>query len=162
MTRLGLSVCLAAVACGLLGLGCQRALGAEAGSGPIDLAVADFVGPDADICKAITQTFEATLGRSRRLHLVNRSRLAAVLAEQKLQNSGLVDPEKAAEIGKLVGAKKIAVGSFTRVGSRIALSASLVDVETGRVQMGGADQVEGRIEGEDGDIYGLPSASTAR
>ena len=46
--------------------------------------------------------------------LVERSQLEAVLAEQDLGQSGLVNPAQAAEIGRLLGVQLILTGSITR------------------------------------------------
>jgi TolB-like protein len=119
------------------------------------VAVADFAGDDTQIRDAITQTFTVDLIKGKRLQVVERERLVKVMAEQNLDNSGLVDPERAAAIGKLVGARKMIVAGFNRVGSAVSLDARLVDVETGKVEEGGAEQVIGRIQGEGEDIYAL-------
>ena len=46
--------------------------------------------------------------------LVERSQLDAVLAEQNLGQSGLVNPAQAAEIGRLLGVQLILTGSITK------------------------------------------------
>jgi len=127
----------------------------DPGAGRIVVAVADFAGDDARIRDAITQTFTVSLVQSKRLRLVERERLAKVLEEQKLDNSGLVDPEKAAQIGKLLGAGKLIAGGFTRLGSMVSIDARLIDVETGKVEEGSAEQVFGRIQGEGEEVHAL-------
>ena len=103
----------------------------DPGAGRIVVAVADFAGDDARIRDAITQTFTVSLVQSKRLRLVERERLAKVLEEQKLDNSGLVDPETA-QIGKLLGAGKLIAGGFTRLGSMVSIDARLIDVGPAR------------------------------
>ena len=46
--------------------------------------------------------------------LVERSQLDAVLAEQNLGQSGLVNPAQAAEVGRLLGVQLILTGSITK------------------------------------------------
>ncbi len=127
----------------------------EPNAGRIVVAVAGFVGDDTRLRNAITQTFTVSLAQSKRLRLVERERLAKILEEQKLENSGLVDPEQAARIGKLLGASKLVAGGVTRLGSLVSIDARLIDVETGKVEDGGAEQVFGRIQGEGEEVHAL-------
>ncbi len=62
--------------------------------------------------------------------VLERTQLAAVAAEHRLALSGLVDERTAVKLGKLVGARYMLLGSVNGLGSVIAISARLVDVET--------------------------------
>ena len=62
--------------------------------------------------------------------MLERTQLAAVAAEHRLALSGLVDERTAVKLGKLVGARYMLLGSVNGLGSVIAISARLVDVET--------------------------------
>ena len=57
----------------------------------------------------VTQLF-----RTGSFSLVERAQLEAVLAEQNLGQSGLVNPNQAAEIGRLLGVQLILTGSITK------------------------------------------------
>jgi len=75
------------------------------------------------------------------LQVVERTRLAEVLAEQDLQATDRVDPATAGRIGKLVGAAFAVTGTITAVEPRIRIDVRLVRVETGEVLV--AEQVVG-------------------
>jgi TolB-like protein len=75
------------------------------------------------------------------LQVVERARLAEVLAEQDMQASDRVDPATAGRIGKLVGAAYAVTGTITAVEPRIRIDIRLVRVESGEVLV--AEQVVG-------------------
>lgn len=155
MPRLILPFCLFLTLGGVMPCAAAPAADAGAPTGQVLIGVADFTGVDTAIQEAITETFTNDLVSSKRVVVVERSLLKKVLEELRLQQGGLVDTEQAAAVGKQLGASKMVVGSFTRAGARIALSARLVDVATGRIETGGATQIEGNIEGQASDIYEL-------
>ena len=78
-----------------------------------------------------------------RYEVLVRNRLDAVLAEQKLNNSDLVDPKAAQAVGRLVGATYVATGSllsanfepgfFSKDQFRARAQLQVIEVETGRV-----------------------------
>lgn len=69
--------------------------------------------------------------------VVERQRLRQVMEELKLGVTGMVDPQTAQRIGKLLGANVVVLGSFTELGNKIILTTRLVKVQTGEV-VGGA------------------------
>ena len=73
------------------------------------------------------------LGERGRVRVVDRSRLDAVMAEQKLTAMGLTDAATGVRVGKLLGARGIVAGSVTDMGENIEVHARLLDTETGAV-----------------------------
>ena len=72
--------------------------------------------------------------RFRRDHgmlVVERTRLDQVLKEFELGQSGLLDPESAPKLGKMVDAEAIVIGSVSDAGAEVKVNAQLVDVATG-------------------------------
>ncbi|MDH7569915.1 MAG: CsgG/HfaB family protein, partial [Armatimonadota bacterium] len=122
-----------------------------ASAAKIVVAVADFTAKDVDIADAVTETFVNDLARSKKLQLVERSRLKKVLEEHKIAMSGLTDPAKAAEFGKFLQARHMILGSMTAIGDKVALHGRLVDVEQGTIVEGAALT----REGDKNDLYGL-------
>ena len=53
------------------------------------------------------------LSQNPELRIVERERIAELTEEDGLVDQGLVDPSTAAEIGRLVGARYMVMGSFT-------------------------------------------------
>lgn len=74
--------------------------------------------------------------------VIDRSALDKVLEEQKLGLSGAIDPEKAVELGKLLGADGVVIGAVTEYTQRnflmfppakVSLTARMIDTKTGVV-----------------------------
>lgn len=65
--------------------------------------------------------------------IVERERVQQLLDEQKLAESGNVDPETAARVGKLVGARYVVTGQFIDFYGDFRLDARIVNVETGEI-----------------------------
>jgi TolB-like protein len=75
------------------------------------------------------------LSRSPQLQLVERERIDAIYRELALVDEGATDPRTAPRVGKLVGARRVVVGSITPAGNgQIVISARVVDVLSGTVQ----------------------------
>jgi TolB-like protein len=75
------------------------------------------------------------LQRSGQLQLVDRLRLDALLREVQLVEAGRVDPSTAPRVGKLVGARRLVLGSLSqRPGGQIGIDARIADVSTGQVR----------------------------
>ena len=66
--------------------------------------------------------------------VVERNRLDLLLKEQGLQRSGCIDESCAVRIGKMLAANKILIGTVMKLGSKIVITAQIVDVEKGNVQ----------------------------
>lgn len=65
--------------------------------------------------------------------LVERARLDALLAEQKLAGQGLIDDATAAELGNLAGAQVIVVGKLEEVAGVYAVTLRAVAAQSGKV-----------------------------
>src|SRR4051812_27433504 len=75
------------------------------------------------------------LSRSHRLAIVERVRMDAMLRELQLVTAGRIDSSTAPRVGRLVGARRIVVGSLgTRPGQQLAIDARVANVVTGDVR----------------------------
>ncbi|MGC8783952.1 MAG: FlgO family outer membrane protein [Armatimonadota bacterium] len=115
------------------------------------IAVSDFAGKPAEIGQEIAETLGTDLAKSERITLVERAQLGQALRELRLQSTGLTEPAQARKVGKLVGADAIIVGSFYVRGNQIVINARVVDVRTGKVMAGRAENVQGKLS----DLYTL-------
>lgn len=115
------------------------------------IAVSDFVGKPVEIGQEIAETLGTDLAKSERITLVERAQLGQALRELRLQSTGLTEPAQARKVGKLVGADAIIVGSFYVRGNQIVINARVVDVRTGKVMAGRAENVQGKLS----DLYVL-------
>ncbi len=77
-------------------------------------------------------------------NLVSRERLNNIIAEQKLQASGLVDPQTTVKLGRLMAAHFILTGSFNVVDGHMRIETNVFSVQSG-VQLGAAT-VSGNTE----------------
>jgi len=77
-----------------------------------------------------------------KFHLVERGQLDKVLKELKIQDTGLIDPSTAKEIGNLTGCDLILVGSISDRGQFVVINARLLETETGKALI--AERVEMR------------------
>ncbi len=67
------------------------------------------------------------------LEIVERTMLDPIMAELRLGQSGLVDPNTARRVGQVAGVDAIVTGTITDLQSFVAVNCRLIDVETGRV-----------------------------
>jgi len=92
-------------------------------------------GVSAAKTEAAMSALRGYLSSSGRYTLVDRDRLAAVMAEQKLQISGVADATRVVELGKILGAEKIAaVEILDGPGDEVSLGVTVVDVATAQVE----------------------------
>lgn len=90
-------------------------------TGPLAFGLADLLAGD--------------LTRSPELKLVERTRTEAMLRELALVDEGVTDPRQAPRVGRLVGARRLLLGTASRSGpGTLRLQARVVDVIAGTVQ----------------------------
>ncbi|MDZ7293053.1 MAG: CsgG/HfaB family protein [candidate division KSB1 bacterium] len=97
--------------------------------------------------KGLAQMFSSELGQLQGLNLVERADLLRVIEEMKLAQAGMIDEKTAQQVGKLVGAQHLLLGSFVYLpNGKIRLDARIVEVETGRIlKAGEATGIENQL-----------------
>lgn len=98
----------------------------------------------------LQQLLLVELSQNTNLRVVERSRIRDIMAEQDLLSEGRVDPQTAARIGKIVGARYVILGSFLDLAGDFHMTGRVVDTETSE-WVGRGQQVRGRRE----NIYDL-------
>tara|TARA_B100001013_G_scaffold201301_1_gene121944 strand:- start:347 stop:1339 length:993 start_codon:yes stop_codon:yes gene_type:complete len=103
--------------------------------GQTTIAVFDFSnnGLKDNEVKTLTDRLRNELVQNGNFKVVERSKIDEILSEQKFQMSGCVD-ECLIEVGKILGASKIVIGSIGMVGNTYTISARMVDAETGEIE----------------------------
>lgn len=104
-----------------------------------------------ELLQGLAQMVSDRLANDPALTVVERARLEEVLEEQDLQSSGYVDPSTAVELGRLIGADILVMGSLNEFGwkntgyigvwpfhvqgatAKVVLSGRLVAVQTGQI-----------------------------
>jgi curli biogenesis system outer membrane secretion channel CsgG len=96
----------------------------------------DYTGKDAELeplREGLAQMLISDFSAAPQVRVVERTRLKALLEEQKLGQSGKVDPASASKLGKLLGARFLVLGSFFDLKNVLRIDARVVEVETGRI-----------------------------
>ena len=130
----------------LLTLGLAASLGAPVAGMAQDtrpgIAVMPFedggsYGQDSEDFEALTVGIQQMLltefAMNDQLRVVERSRIKEILSELELGESGKVDENTAAQIGRLVGARYMIFGSFIDWYGDFRLNVRVVNVETGEI-----------------------------
>jgi hypothetical protein len=102
----------------------------------LTVAVFDFESKDdavKDLGPKVASLINAQLSADPRLMTVERAELEKALGEMELGMSGTIDPETAAKIGHLIGAKVLVTGRVFNVGKETMIVAKLIGTETSRV-----------------------------
>ena len=94
--------------------------------------------------------------------LIDRRQREIILAEAQFSNSGCADESCAIEIGQLLSASEMIVGSLGSIGSRYLLNIKLIDVETGETIEDVSEKyssIDELVDGSEDVIAQLISAS---
>ncbi|MCK6559882.1 CsgG/HfaB family protein [bacterium] len=112
------------------------------------IAVLDFesIGCDSSLGLAASEILRTELGSLGTYRIIERSQLVKVMEEQSLQISGAVDEQAMVEIGKLLGARMVVVGSIVRTGKTYTLNSRFIDVQTAEVKK--SQNIRGNSEDE--------------
>ena len=109
----------------------ERSLGVA----PFSVSASDTL--IAPLAYGLADILMTDLQRSGQLQIVDRLRLDALLREMQLVEAGRVDPATAPRVGKLVGARRLVLGSLSqRPGGQLAIDARIADVVTSQVRAG--------------------------
>ncbi|GEM_PF-3690528 len=92
------------------------------------IAIAPFdvnTGIDESYARTVQNKIGELLSRTKRFDIVEREQLSAVLQEQELHISGLVDPDTAVHVGSLLGAQYIVIGSINSTEGQYSIQESI-------------------------------------
>lgn len=89
------------------------------------------------LAKGLAEILITELSQVQEIQVVERQQLNAIIEEMQLAQTGLLSENTSIEVGKLLGAKFLVLGSFMAVpGNTIRVDARIVEVETGKTLMG--------------------------
>ncbi|MGH7469839.1 MAG: CsgG/HfaB family protein [Longimicrobiales bacterium] len=102
------------------------------------LAVLDFNGEGpterfATYSRTISENLVLGFTRSRGIRVMERARITEALSELKLSASGAVTTESAIQLGRMLGATGVVLGSYGVVNDEIVITTRYVDVATAEV-----------------------------
>ncbi len=101
----------------------------------LSLAVLPFEnrGGSPEVTNMVQDNMITTLYSLKRFKILERSKIDEIVKEQKLGMTGFIDPTKAVKVGKVAGVDAILTGSISSTASGVAITARLIDTETGTV-----------------------------
>ena len=102
----------------------------------LTVAVFDFESKDESVTglgPKVATLVNANLSAEPQIITVERADLEKVLGEQELGLSGTVDPNSAAKIGQLTGAKVLVTGRVFKTDNELIVVAKIIGTETSRV-----------------------------
>jgi len=88
---------------------------------------------EADVASAGTTALATEMDLLHRFVLVERSRIAKLLKEQQIGMTGAIDEATAPRAGRLLGARRLAIGRFTSLPGHLRLDGRLLDAELGKL-----------------------------
>lgn len=100
------------------------------------VAVVEFPGLDGRVSnfgKYLAEELTTRLVRSGRCQIVERRLLDKLLAEQKLDASGLIDEATASRLGRVLGAGAILAGTIADLDTSVKVNARMIETATGSV-----------------------------
>jgi len=100
----------------------------------------------AQLKKGLANMVITDLSANTAFQIVERSRLQEILDELKLNESNKIDPKTANQIGKLLGARFMVMGSYTDVLGTMRIDATVVEVETSAILHGSGTKATGKPE----------------
>lgn len=128
----------------LMALAAQGAAAAEPATqaatpkaGSLTVAILDFdsnVTSAPDLGKQINEALTALLGGEAGIQLVDRAALTKTLQEHELNLSGVIDPQQAIKVGRLVGAKLLVTGRAFVLDKQVMIVAKIIATETSLVE----------------------------
>lgn len=83
--------------------------------------------------KSLADMLTTEVSMSQEYQVVLRHRLAEIMAEQKLQASGITDQDTAVKIGHIANANIIVLGNYVILGTSIRIDVNLVNTETATI-----------------------------
>ncbi len=92
----------------------------------------DLNGGVSQFGEYVAEELTTRLFMTARFEVVERRLLDKVLAEHRLASTGVIDPDAAKELGRMLGLDAIATGTLAELGGEIRVNARVISTETGR------------------------------
>lgn len=112
------------------------------------IAVADFKakGVSKSLSQNVSELIRNEMINSGEFVVIERSQMDEVINEQGFQQTGCSDVSCAVELGKLLSANKILVGTVMKMGDSIIITGRIVDVEKGVGEFSESHEVKSEKE----------------
>ena len=95
----------------------------------------------------LTNKFRSALSKTKKFDVLERSEMESLMKEQDMSLSDLCDnTDCAVQVGKLLVAKKMVVGEIGKIGETYSVTARIIEVSTGKVELSENLQHKGSAE----------------
>jgi TolB-like protein len=116
------------------------------GNKNITLAIFDFInvnGKQSILGRYIVEQTSNFLFQNSDIRIVERNQIDKIIKELNFNMSGYVGDESAVQIGHMVGANAVALGTLTKVGNKISVNIKIVETESSALLSSGSTEIEG-------------------
>ena len=86
-----------------------------------------------ELGQMVTEIFTTTFTKSGAFNIIERQQLDKILNEHELNQSGIIDPQSAQQIGHIAGLDAVVTGGISQIGNARRIDARVIDVKTGQV-----------------------------
>lgn len=116
------------------------------GAEKIPIAIMDMEAIDvpANTARAVSDLIRTELFNTGLFRVFERAEIDKIVKEQQFGLTGLSDVDSAVKLGKLLQAKKVLVGSVSKLGTAYIVNARIIDVERGEMEF--ADKAKSDTE----------------
>jgi hypothetical protein len=123
------------------------------------IAIMDFegIGIGIDEVRALTQRLASEIISLDVYQMLERSKIKNIIKEQNLDFSECVGNDCAIEMGKLVGADRMIVGTVSKIGDTYSIDSRMIEVESGEAVISAEFSTQNSID--DVITHGMESIS---
>lgn len=97
------------------------------------LSFNDLEGKAHPMGQFISEELTTALFKANKFQVIERTLINKLLKEQGLSQTGLVDPQTASKMGKILGVDLIATGTWSDLGSKVKINARLIHTNTAQI-----------------------------
>lgn len=104
---------------------------------PIRMAIVnlDAHGVSQMVANSLAEILRSTFVNYKEFDVIEYSKMEEILKTQAFQQTGCTDTECAVEIGKILNAEKVVLGSISAIGKKYIITLRLVDVKLGKIEL---------------------------
>lgn len=104
------------------------------------VAVTDFVdlqGRPTELGRFLAEQLSVELVNAPGISVMDRANLKSILAEHKLSEEGLINPETAKQLGQFAGVDVILIGTVTSLDANVAVTVKAISTDTAEIAAAG-------------------------
>jgi len=113
------------------------------------IAIMDFnvIGINNADALVLTERLRSEIIDLKQFVVLERSAIQTILEEQKFQLSGIVNENTATELGKIIGAQFVHIGTVSKIGKTYSVDSRLINVKTAAASKSANFTHKGEIDG---------------